>query len=252
MKLHSVAYPSFIPTEKIFSHAYYLAMGKAKMFKIRSIDAFSNVYQNPHFTNPVMVNYKGEELDLKGKWRNDVFKNGNPVVLELACGKGDYALALAQKYPNKNFIGVDSKGARIFTGSKNALEDNLTNVAFARMRIENITNFFAPGEVDEIWITFPDPFPKDRDAKRRLTAPKFLERYRQISKPGAPVNFKTDDLPLFHYSKESVEGFGLPLVYCKENIYASHLGFEELNIQTYYEKNHLAEGRTINYLRFTL
>jgi len=227
-------------------------MGKAKMFKIRSIDAFSNVYQNPHFTNPVMVNYKGEELDLKGKWSSDVFKNDNPIVLELACGKGDYALALAQKYPDKNFIGVDSKGARIFTGSKNALDANLTNVAFARMRIENITNFFAENEVDEIWITFPDPFPKDRDAKRRLTAPKFLDRYRQISKPGAVVNFKTDDLPLFHFSKESVEGSGFPLVYYRENIYATTIDFEELNIQTYYEKNHLAEGRTINYLRFTL
>jgi tRNA (guanine-N7-)-methyltransferase len=100
-------------------------MGKAKMFKIRSIDEFSNVYQNPHFTNPVLVNHTGEELSLKGKWQQEVFKNTHPIVLELACGKGDYALALAQKYPDKNFIGIDAKGARIFTGSKTALEQNL-------------------------------------------------------------------------------------------------------------------------------
>jgi tRNA (guanine-N7-)-methyltransferase len=227
-------------------------MGKAKMFKIRSIDNFSNVYQNPHFTNPVLINHAGEELSLKGKWQTDVFKNTNPIVLELACGKGDYALALAQKYPNKNFIGIDSKGARIFTGSKTALEQNLSNVAFARMRIENITNFFALGEIDEIWITFPDPFPKLGDVKRRLSAPGFIKRYRQIGKPGAIVHFKTDDLPLFHFTRDSVNELGLKTLYYKEDIYASPLAYEELAIKTYYEHSHLAKGRTINYIRFQL
>ena len=227
-------------------------MGKAKMFKIRSIDSFSNVFQNPHFTNPVLVNHKGEQLDLKGKWKEVVFHNENPIVLELACGKGDYTLALAQKFPDKNFIGIDSKGARIFTGSQTALTHNLTNVAFARMRIENIANFFASDEVDEIWITFPDPFPRDRDAKRRLTAPKFLQRYTQIAKPGAVVNFKTDDLPLFHFTKETLTAENYKLTYYRENIYALPLDFEELNIQTYYEKSHLAKGRKINYLQFKL
>ena len=227
-------------------------MGKAKTFKLRSIDTFPNVFQNPHFTNPKMVNHTGEELELKGKWNKVVFKNNHPLVLELACGKGDYALALAKKYPNKNFIGVDSKGARIFTGSKTALEENITNLMFARMRIENITNFFSANEVDEIWITFPDPFPKDKNEKRRLTFKTFLERYRQISKPGATVHFKTDDLPLFLFTRQSVETFGLKILYYKENIYASPLNFEELDIKTYYEKSHLAEGRTINYLSFQL
>lgn len=227
-------------------------MGKAKMFKIRSIDTFPNVYQNPHFTNPVLVNHEGKELALKGKWRTDVFKNENPLVLELACGKGDYALALAKKYPNKNFIGIDSKGARIFNGAKTALEEKLPNIVFARMKIENILNFFANEEVDEIWITFPDPFPKLRDAKRRLSAKSFLDRYKQILSSQALVHFKTDDLPLFLFTKDMAQEFSQEIVYCRENIYASPLDFDELNIQTYYEKKHLAKGRTINYIRFRL
>ena len=227
-------------------------MGKAKMFKIRSIDSFPNVFQNEHFTKPLLKDFEGKEVDLKGKWRTDVFKNQNPLVLELACGKGDYALALAKKYPSKNFLGVDSKGARIFTGSKTALEQKLNNLAFARMRIENIANFFEEGEVDEIWITFPDPFPNKKAAKRRLSAPNFIERYKQICKPGATVHFKTDDLPLFHFTKNTVDELGLKTLYYKENIYAAPPQFEELNIQTYYEKKHLADGRTINYIAFQL
>ncbi|HWB63333.1 MAG TPA: tRNA (guanosine(46)-N7)-methyltransferase TrmB [Chitinophagales bacterium] len=227
-------------------------MGKAKMFKIRSIDAFENVFQNEHFTRPVLKDSAGNERELRGRWREGVFKNNNPVVLELACGKGDYAIALARKYPQKNFIGIDIKGARIYTGAKNAMEAGLANLAFARLRIENITNFFAPSEVDEIWITFPDPFPKKGDAKRRLSAHGFLERYRQIAKPGAVVHFKTDDLPLFRFTRESVESFGLKLNYYKEDIYSAPLDFEELEIKTYYERKHLEDGRTINYLAFTL
>ncbi len=222
------------------------------MFKLRSIDTFSNVFQNPHFTNPVLVNFEGNELNLKGKWARDIFKNNNPIVVELACGKGDYTIPLAQKYPDRNFIGIDSKGARIYTGAKRALEENLANVAFARMRIENITNFFASNEVAEIWITFPDPFPRDRDEKRRLTTAKFLEKYRQFASNGAVVNFKTDDLSLFHFTRHSVTSSGLRLIYYQEDIYASPLYFEDLNIKTHYEKQHLAKGRTINFLQFEL
>lgn len=227
-------------------------MGKAKMYKINTVATFPNVFQNPHYTNPVLLDYQQKPLELKGCWKKDVFGNHHPLVLELACGKGDYALALGRRYPEKNFLGIDVKGARLFTGAKTALEDNLKNVAFARMRIENITNFFAPGEVDEIWITFPDPFPRKGDAKRRLTAHGFLERYKAMCKPGATVHFKTDDLPLFHFTRESVESFGLTLEVYQENIYAAPLTMDELNIQTYYEKSHLAKGRTINYLRFRL
>lgn len=227
-------------------------MGKAKMFKLRSVDTFANVYQNPHFTNPVLVNSRGEELQLKGKWQTDVFKNNNPIVLELACGKGDYTLPLAKKYPHKNFIGIDSKGARIYTGAKIALEEKLSNVAFARMRIENITNFFAASEVSEIWITFPDPFGRDRSEKKRLTGKKFLESYQQLAPKGAIVNFKTDDLPLFHFTRDSVAEHGLKTVYYQEDIYAHPLKFEDLSIKTHYEKQHLAKGRTINFMQFEL
>lgn len=227
-------------------------MAKAKMFKINSVATFPNVFQNPHFTQPSLINSAGEEMDLKGVWNEKVFGNRHPLTLELACGKGDYTVALAAKYPERNFIGIDVKGARLFTGAKKALEANQKNVAFGRMRIENITNFFAPGEVDEIWITFPDPFPRKGDAKRRLTAPSFLQRYRQICPPQATIHFKTDDLPLFHYTRDMVVEAGLPLQYYREDIYAAPLEFEELGIQTYYEKSHLANGRKINYLKFSL
>lgn len=222
------------------------------MFKLRSIDTFSNVYQNEHFTRPVLKNHLGQELNLAGQWRKDVFQNNFPLVVELACGKGDYTLALARLSTDKNYIGIDSKGARIYTGAQLALEEQLTNVAFARMKIENITNFFDEGEIDELWITFPDPFPKKGDAKRRLTAPAFLERYKKICKKGAIVNFKTDDLSLFHFSREMVQQAGLKLIYYKENIYNSTLDYPELSIQTYYEKSHLADGRTINFMMFEL
>jgi len=227
-------------------------MGKAKMFKIRGIDSLPNVFQNEHFSNPVLKNHEGKLVYLKGKWASEVFKNDNPIVLELACGKGDYTLALAQKYPNKNFIGIDSKGARIYTGATRAIVASLSNVAFARLKIENIVNFFAPGEVSEIWITFPDPFPKKGDAKRRLSSPSFLERYKQICKPGATIHFKTDDLPLFHFTKQTVHGTGRKCLYYREDIYSAPLELEELEIKTYYEKMHLEEGRTINYLSFQI
>ncbi len=227
-------------------------MAKAKMFKINSVATFSNVFQNPHYTQPTLVNSAGEEMNLKGMWNEKVFGNSHPLTLELGCGKGDYTVALATKYSGRNFVGIDVKGARLFTGAKRALEGQQSNVAFGRMRIENITNFFAPGEVEEIWITFPDPFPRKATAKRRLTAPSFLQRYRLICKPGAMVHFKTDDLPLFHYTRDVVQEAALPLVYYKEDIYAAPLEFEELAIQTYYEKSHLANGRKINYLKFSL
>ena len=222
------------------------------MFKIRSIDTFPNVFQNPHFTKLFLVNSEGEEINPKGNWCCDIFKNNNPLILELACGKGDYAIALAKKYPNKNFIGIDSKGARLFTGAKTAIEEKLNNVVFVRMKIENMLNFFSENEADEIWITFPDPFPKLRDAKRRLSAQSFLRRYKQVSKPNALLHFKTDDLPLFLFTKEMAEEFSPEILYSKENIYSAPLEFEELNIQTYYEKSHLAKGRTINYIKFRL
>ena len=209
-----------------------------------------NVYQCPDYSETNLYSAAGEKLDLKGKWQTSIFRNYNPITVELACGKGDYTIALAAKYPERNFIGVDIKGPRIHTGAKAALEAGLSNVAFARFKIENILHFIAPQEVSEIWITFPDPFPRERSEKHRLTFSSFLEKYKTVLKPGGVVNFKTDDLPLFHYTRDSINAFGCETLYYQENIYAAPLEMEELAIKTYYEKKHIADGRTINFLSF--
>lgn len=225
---------------------------KAKRKKIATIGTFPNVYQNRDFREPFLFDSVGEQLEVKGKWDELIFKNGQPLTLELACGKGEYTVNLAQKYPDRNFIGIDYKGARIFTGAQQALETNQTNVAFARMRIENITNFFAPNEVSEIWITFPDPFPKDRHEKHRLTHIRFLELYKQILKPNGIIQLKTDDIDLFRYTRSVIDDNKLHLVYYKEDIYSAPLDFDFLEVKTFYEKQFLAQGKTINYLRFTV
>ena len=209
-----------------------------------------NVYQCPDFGETHLYSAAGEKLDLKGKWQEQIFKDKKPITVELACGKGDYTIALATQYPERNFIGVDIKGPRIHAGAKTALESGLSNVAFARFKIENIFNFFAPEEIAEIWITFPDPFPRDRSEKHRLTFSSFLAKYKVVLQPGGVVNFKTDDLPLFHYTRDSIKTFGCETLYYRENIYAAPLEMEELSIKTFYEKQHIAKGRTINYLRF--
>ncbi len=223
---------------------------KNKKKKIAEINTFPNVFQCPDFKHLQLLDCNGVEMDLKGNWNKTIFKNDNPITVELACGKGDYTIALARKYPNRNFIGVDIKGPRIHLGAKIALEEKLTNVGFARFKIENILNFFAKKEVSEIWITFPDPFPKDKHEKHRLTFPKYLERYKIILKENGIVNFKTDDLPLFQYTRDVLNNEKINTVYYKENIYASTLDFEELEVKTFYEKQHLKNGRTINFLQF--
>ena len=223
---------------------------KNKKKKIAAVDTFPNVFQNPDFQDPHLYSSEGQQLDVKGKWNELIFKNNQPITLELACGKGEYTVNLAKKYPERNFIGIDFRGPRIFTGAKIALDEQLTNVAFGRMKIENITNFFATEEVAEIWITFPDPFPKDKHEKHRLTFPKFLERYKQIVKKDAILQLKTDDIDLFRYTKSVIESEKLNLVYYKEDIYATPLDFEVLEIKTFYEKQFLAQGKSINYLQF--
>lgn len=225
---------------------------KAKRKKIATIGTFSNVYQNRDFREPFMFDSEGTQLEVKGKWNEVVLKNELPITLELACGKGEYTVNLAEKYPDRNFIGIDYKGARIFTGAQQALENKRTNVAFARMRIENITNFFAPNEVDEIWITFPDPFPKDRHEKHRLTHARFLNLYKQILKPNGIIQLKTDDIDLFRYTRQVIEENKLNLLYYKEDIYSAPLDFDFLEVKTFYEKQFLAQGKSINYLRFTM
>lgn len=186
----------------------------------------------------------------KGNWR-DHFQNGHPIVLELGCGKGEYTTALARHYPDKNHIGIDLKSNRMWKGASVALDEKLTNVAFIRCVIDKITELFDQGEVDEIWITFPDPFPKDRHAKRRLTSPDFLDRYQKILKPGGTVHFKTDDDALFEYTLGVLHEKKITPGEVIKNVHADSHAHDMLrNIRTYYEQLFMGRGRTIKYLNF--
>ncbi|QQL49748.1 tRNA (guanosine(46)-N7)-methyltransferase TrmB [Mucilaginibacter ginkgonis] len=215
-------------------------MGKDKLKRFAEIKTFANVLQ----------------LDagkpFKGNWAKDFFKNNNPVVLELACGKGEYTVNLAQLFPEKNFIGIDYKGNRIWRGAKTAVEENIPNVAFLRIQIENINEYFAQDEVDEIWITFPDPQPQISREKKRLTSPRFLNYYKQLLKPGGYINLKTDNDGLHAYTAEVIENNGLKLFAKTEDVYHSEFLNEVLSIKTYYEKKYLQHDKNINYLKFSL
>jgi tRNA (guanine-N7-)-methyltransferase len=214
-------------------------MGKDKLRRFAEIETFSNVLQ----------------LDagkaFKGEWNTRFFKNENPVVLELACGKGEYTVNLAVLFPDKNFIGIDYKGNRIWRGAKTALEDGVNNVAFLRMQIENLVDYFAPGEVDEIWITFPDPQPQLIREKKSLTSPRFLTMYRQILKTGGFINLKTDNDGLHTYTADKIAELNLNLHTKTEDLYSSEHADEVLSIKTYYEKKYLKHNKNINYLKFS-
>ncbi len=226
---------------------------KNKLQKFAEILAFPNVYECYNVQQPQLVGAGMQPIDLKGRWRAEHFRNDNPIVLELACGGGEYTVALAQQFVQHNFIGVDVKGNRIWRGAKTALEANLVNAAFLRTRIEVIEHFFAAGEVDEIWITFPDPFPRPSKANRRLTSPFFLEKYRHILRPGGVVHLKHDDPDFFQFTLETVRGDPrCKLLYADNDIYAKPLPWPELGIRTRYELMHLAEGKTIKYARFQI
>ena len=201
--------------------------------------------------------YTFEELTkngvpLKGKWNSDFFKNDNPIVLELGCGKGEYTVGLARSRKQTNHIGVDLKGARIWRGLKTSQEENLTNVAFIRSYIELIENFFAPEEVSEIWITFPDPQPQNAKAKKRLTSPQFLQRYRSFLKKEGIVHLKTDSDLLYEYTLEVINEQQLPLYYHSNDLYANNDELEVKSIRTFYEQKWLNEGLSIKYIRFGL
>lgn len=184
----------------------------------------------------------------KGKWHSDVFKNDNPIVLELACGKGEYSIGLAQLHPDKNYIGLDIKGNRMWVGATEALEQSLDNVRFLRCYIDHLEQFFGKEEVDEAWIVFSDPYIKKE--RKRLTAPKFLEVYRKVMKPGAIINLKTDSDILYEYTKEIIEQEGLELLDDEPNVHKNRPDDPELSIITYYESMHLEKGKTIKYLKF--
>ena len=226
---------------------------KNKLQKFADLLQFPNVYENYDAKDPKLVGINGIPVDLKGQWNAQHFKKDQHLVLELACGRGEYSLALAKAYPQHHFIGVDIKGARIWKGASIALEEGLENVAFLRTRIEQIELFFAAEEVDEIWITFPDPFLRKSKANRRLTSAPFLERYRKILKKGGIVHLKTDEPNLYEFTLETLEADPrTKVLYQSDDIYSSELPFEELAVKTYYEKMHLEDGKTIKYIRFTI
>ncbi len=187
---------------------------------------------------------------LKGRWGKDFFRNDHPVVLELGCGKGEYTVGLAEQFPWKNFIGMDIKGARMWRGAVTARDKGLGNVAFVRSRIELLRSFFAPGEVAEIWLTFPDPQPGKRREKKRLTHPRFLEVYREILQEGGCVHLKTDNTNLFRYTLEVIRLNGFPLEEETFDLYGENKEGKVFGIRTYYENRFVEEGKKICYLRF--
>ena len=197
----------------------------------------------------------GKELydTIKGSWNELYFKNNHPITLELACGGGEYTVGLSKLFPNRNFIGIDIKGDRIWKGSGKAIEENLENVAFLRTLIHHLDNFFAEDEVDEIWLTFPDPRPRKRDEKRRLTHPRFLDLYRRIMRPGGAFHLKTDNTPFFDFTLEQLETWknneNLISTY---DLYSSNLSGDEFQIKTKYEKIWTAKGENIKYLTFQM
>ena len=212
-------------------------MGQKKLVRFAELETFSNVLQNPE--------------NMAGNWPQ-FFKNNSPIILELACGKGEYAVGLAQLYPEKNFIGIDLKGNRIWVGAKKALQQNLNNVAFLRIQIDRINEFFGKEEVEEIWITFPDPQLRISKSKKRLTHPKFLRLYQQILKPGGKIHLKTDSPNLYQFTKRVIELYNCNLLHDSDNIYHSGSIQPELAIKTHYESLDIAESNRVHYLCFSL
>ena len=188
---------------------------------------------------------------IKGKWNKEIFKNNNPIVLELGCGKGEYTVGLAKNFPANNFIGVDIKGARMWRGAKTANEQNLQNVAFVRTRIEFINSFFSADEVDEIWITFPDPHPGGRNSNKRLTSPWFLNSYRLFLKDKGIIHLKTDNKELYDFTNKVLNYNTLEIIISMNDLYAEKAD-NVLSIRTHYEKIFLDAGLKINYLSFRL
>ena len=222
--------------------------GKRKLFRFAELSTLPNVYQNYNIQEPALTNCEQDEVDLKGKWKENHFKNDNPITLELACGGGEYTVALAERYPNRNFIGIDIKGARIWKGARKGLDAGMDNLAFCRIRIEQLDLFFAENEIDEIWITFPDPFYKKE--RRRLTHPNFLKIYQKVLNENGIVHLKTDDDMLYEFTMEIMEQEKLPVVYYDNDIYAKPLYHNDLEIKTYYEAKHLKNEKTIKYVKF--
>ena len=212
-------------------------MGQKKLIRFAAIKTFSNVLEYP--------------TGMQGQW-NIFFKNNNPVVLELACGRGEYTVGLSQLYPQQNFIGIDIKGNRIYVGAKKCLEQKLTNAAFLRTQIQQLPEYFGAGEVEQIWLTFPDPQLRTSRAKNRLTHPRFLRLYQKVLKPGGAIHLKTDSPALYFFTKRVAELYGLMIVEDIYDVFAQPNVKEELKIKTHYESLDIAQSNKIFYLKFQL
>jgi len=212
-------------------------MAQKKLERFAAIKTFSNVLEYP--------------AGMKGKW-GDFFSNKNPLLLELACGRGEYTVGLAKIFPQQNFIGVDVKGNRMFIGAKKCLAENIGNAGFLRTQIEKLTDYFAVGEVDEIWITFPDPQLRTSKAKKRLTHPRFLRLYNQVLKPGGFIHLKTDSPDLYFFTKRVAGLYDIAIIEDSDNVYHEAAVKDELKIKTHYESLDIAGSKKIHYLKFTL
>lgn len=227
-----------------------LGEGK-KIERWKEMETFSHVIQ-AKFNEVFNTNHS-----YKGNWQKEVLKNNNPIVLELGCGRGEYSVGLAKHYPEKNFIGLDIKGARVWKGAKQALEQNLTNVFFIRTRIDFINSFFAENEIDELWITFPDPQPQENRERKRLTAPMFIERYKKLLKPNGIIHLKTDNEGFFRYTLDEIKRNNYNLIEHTFDLYGERIESldqktqEILSIKTYYENLFSKKGHSIHYLKFT-
>ncbi|MCX6290403.1 MAG: tRNA (guanosine(46)-N7)-methyltransferase TrmB [Bacteroidetes bacterium] len=220
-------------------------MTKHKLERFAENETFRNVFQ------PV-ISYPPVDDEMKGNWNKNYFKNDRPVILELGCGRGEYTVNLAEMYPQNNYIGIDYKGARLWRGAKTAIENNMDHVAFLRLQIQRVGNFFSPGEVSEIWITFPDPQPRQSREHKRLTSPEFIGRYRNILKKNGTIHLKTDNAGLYEYTLGIIKENNFSLMTSTNDLYQSPVLNEVLAIQTTYEKIFLAQGSKICYIQFCL
>lgn len=217
-------------------------MAKNKLQKFADMETYNHVFQYPF----AVLREKGFEM--RGKWNEEFFHNNNPIVLELGCGKGEYAVGLARRYPEKNFIGVDIKGARMWSGASQAQEEGINNVAFLRTHIELITHFFAPGEVSEIWITFPDP--QMKKTRKRLTSTRMIELYREILAENGIIHLKSDSPFLYTYTRAMVQENKFPVLVDTDDLYNSGIDDDILSIKTFYEQQWLERGKSIKYIKF--
>ncbi|QKX04407.1 tRNA (guanosine(46)-N7)-methyltransferase TrmB [Aquimarina sp. TRL1] len=220
---------------------------KNKLKRFNENKTFVNVVE------PTREEVLNNELGYKGAWSKKFFKNDHPIVLELGCGKGEYTVGLAKRFPEKNFIGIDIKGARFWRGAKTAIEDKMDNVGFIRTQIELVDHIFEPGEVDEIWITFPDPQIKYKRTKHRLTNSVFLKRYHKILKKEGIVHLKTDSEFMHGYTLGLLHGEGHEVLYANHNVYHNEGAPEEVtSLQTFYEKQYLEQDKAITYIQFKI